>query len=92
MNFFIKMTPPTTTAQEIRVTVIHGIPFSYDPPKVKNARTDLMELLTTHTPARPMDGPLILTTIWYFPKGKNHISGEWRTNRPDTSTAFRKFE
>ncbi len=31
-----------------------------------------------------MEGALSLTTIWFFPMGKSHKDGEWRTTRPDT--------
>ena len=84
MKFFMSMTPPTATAQERRVTMSKGRPVFYDPPKIKQAKADLTAHLSTHTPESPIEGPLALTTIWYFPAGKNHKDGEWRVSRPDT--------
>ena len=38
MKFFIAMKPPTATAQEKQVKVVHGRPFFYDPAPVKEAK------------------------------------------------------
>lgn len=84
MKFFISMIPPTATAQEHRVKMIKGRPIFFDPPRVKEAKTDLIDHLTPHIPQYPMEGALSLTTIWFFPMGKSHKDGEWRTTRPDT--------
>lgn len=48
------MIPPTTTAQEHKVTVRNGKPIFYDPPEVKAAKEKLMAnllsiALTLHT-------------------------------------------
>ena len=37
-----------------------------------------------HKPNVPLEGPLSLSVIWLFPKGKSHKHGEWRVTRPDT--------
>ena len=84
MNFFIEMVPPTATAQEKQVTVVKGKPIFYDPAPVKEARAQLTGRLVPHKPAVPLDGPLALSTVWLFPKGKSHKHGEWRITRPDT--------
>lgn len=84
MNFFIKMIPPTTTAQERRVAMIKGRPIFYDSPKIKEAKANLSEHLSPHRPDAPLEGPIALTAIWYFPKGKTHKDCEWRITRPDT--------
>lgn len=84
MKFFISMIPPTATAQEHRVRMIKGRPIFFDPPRVKEAKTDLIEHLTPHIPKYPMEGALALTTIWFFPMGKSHKDGDWRITRPDT--------
>lgn len=44
MNFFIVMKPPTATAQEKQVRIVHGKPIFYDPAPVKEAK----KLLTGH--------------------------------------------
>ena len=84
ISFLMEMEPPSTTEQERRVRIIRGRPIFYDPPKIKKAKADLTNHLITHIPDNPMEGPLTLTTIWYFPKGNSHRDGEWRTSRPDT--------
>ena len=35
-------------------------------------------------PKEPLTGPLSLSVLWLFPKGKSHKAGEWRVTRPDT--------
>lgn len=84
MKFFIIMNPPTATAQEKKVTVVHGKPRYYDPANVKAARAKLTRHLLHHRPKTPIMGPVELTTHWLFPKGKSHKDGEWRVTRPDT--------
>ena len=84
MEFFIKMRPPTATAQEKKVTVVNGRPVFYDPAPVKHARKELTGALIVHRPDKPMAGPLALSVIWLFPKGKSHKNGEWRITKPDT--------
>ena len=84
MRFFIEMNPPTATAQEKKVTVVGGKPRYYDPAPVKEARKKLTGKLIFHRPDTPLTGPLALTTLWLFPKGKSHKNGEWRSTKPDT--------
>ena len=84
MDFFIEIEPPTATAQEKQVRVVHGKPLFYDPAPVKAARKLLMTHLLPHRPATPFMGPISLSTIWLFPKGKSHSHGEWRITKPDT--------
>lgn len=86
MEFFMKMIPPTATAQEHKVMVRNGRPFFYDPPKVKQAKQKLMAELARHVPEKPLEGkPLRLVTKWIFPK-RNQPQGatEWLTKKPDT--------
>ena len=84
MRFYMKLIPPTVTAQERRVRMIKGRPIFYDPPKIKQAKALLMANLTAHKPGRPLEGALSLTTVWNFARGKSHKDGEWRITRPDT--------
>lgn len=84
MNFFMRMIPPTTTAQEKQVKVVHGKPIFYEPPRVTDARRMLTGHLYQHKPDNPLTGPISLTAIWLFPKGTKHKHGEWRTTKPDT--------
>ena len=84
MDFFMNMVPPTATAQEHSVRVIKGKPVFFDPPKVKEAKKLLIRHLMSNRPAVPIEGPVQLTVMWLFPRGKRHKHGEWRTTRPDT--------
>lgn len=84
MHFFIEMNPPTATAQEKKVTVVGGKPRYYDPAPVKEARKKLTGKLIFHRPDTPLTGPVALTTLWLFSKGKSHKNGEWRSTKPDT--------
>jgi len=84
MEFFIAMNPPTATAQEKQVTVVHGKPIFYDPAAVKDAKAKLTAYLLPHKPDKLMVGAVELRTIWLFPKGKTHKNGEWRITKPDT--------
>jgi len=70
MNFFIQMNPPTATAQEKKVRVVHGKPLFFDPAPVKQAKQELTGYLMPHKPNVPLEGPLSLSVIWLFPKGK----------------------
>ena len=84
MKFFIAMKPPTATAQEKQVRVVHGKPLFYDPAPVKEAKKLLISHLTHHRPDEPMGGAVSLRTVWLFPRGKSHKDGDWRVTRPDT--------
>lgn len=84
MNFFMKMNPPTCTAQMKKVAVINGRPIFYDTPAIKNAKKLLCAELLKNKPSSPIEGPVALTVVWFFPKGKSHKNGEWRITRPDT--------
>lgn len=84
MKFFIEMIPPTATAQEKQVRIIHGRPIFYEPAKLKKAKLLLTEKLALHRPDEPLTGPLFLHVVWLFPKGKSHKHGQWRITRPDT--------
>lgn len=82
-EFFVRMIPPTVTAQEHKVAVIKGKPVFYDPPKVKEAKAKLMTHLSKHKPKQPYRTGIMLTVKWLYPKGK-HQDGEYRTTKPDT--------
>ena len=84
MDFFLQIEPPTATAQEKQVWVVRGKPLFYDPAPVKEAKKLLIAHLLPHRPDKPLTGPVSLSTVWLFPKGKSHRHGEWRITKPDT--------
>lgn len=84
IHFFMFMNPPTATAQERQVKIIHGKPIFYEPEQVKKAKLMIMDGLMGNVPQKPIEGPIKLTTLWCFPKGKSHKDKEWRVTKPDT--------
>ena len=84
LEFFMEMEPPTATAQEKKVSIVHGKPVFYEPTNLKAAKLKLTEQLLQHKPTEPIDGPIHLEVIWRFSKGKRHKNGEWRITKPDT--------
>ena len=83
MEFTLNIQPPTVTAQEHKVRIIHGKPMFYDTPKLKAARSVFESLLRRHRPEAPLEGPLALTVEWRF-LTKSRAEGSYRTTRPDT--------
>lgn len=84
MKFFVNCNPPTATAQEKKVALVKGRVVFYEPSNLKAAKSQLTFHLLRHRPKEPLKGPLSLTVLWLFPKGKNHKDGSWRITRPDT--------
>jgi Holliday junction resolvase RusA-like endonuclease len=84
MKFFMEMNPPTATAQEKSVRVVRGKPLFFEPARLKEAKKLLIGQLIINKPERAFEGPVALTVLWKFPKGKSHKNGEWRVTRPDT--------
>lgn len=83
-EFFMAMkNPPTVTAQEHKVRILHGKPVFYDPPELKAARQQLIAHLAGYAPEKPYEDAVRLTAKWLFPAG-NHKHGEYRITKPDT--------
>ncbi len=83
MDFFLEMQPPTVTAQEHKVRIVHGKPMFYDTAKLKSARNTFESLLRQYKPDAPIEGPIALTVCWHF-ETKTHKDGSYRVTRPDT--------
>lgn len=83
MKFFLPMDPPTVTAQMRRVTYRNGRPMFYKSKALKDAQTLFTDALRKYRPDDPIEGPICLMVVWYFPT-KSHKECEWRTTRPDT--------
>ena len=83
MEFFLETVPPTVTAQEHKVRVVHGRPMFYDTPRLKSARNTFEKLLARYRPEAPLEGPVELSVEWRF-HTRSHKEGEWRVTRPDT--------
>ena len=79
IQFFLPMIPPTVTAQEHKVTFVHGKPRFYDPPEVKDARAKLTAALAEHVPEKPSDSAVRLVVKWLFPLTGKHKNGEYKS-------------
>lgn len=82
-EFFLKIVPPTVTAQMHKVAMRGGKPVFYDPPALESARELLTVMLKRYRPKKPYSGGVRLTVRWMFPRGR-HRDGEYRVTRPDT--------
>lgn len=83
IEFFMPMVPPTVTAQEQQIHVVHGKPVVHDTQEIAAAREKLRAHLARHRPAQPLDGPLRLITKWLWPCTGKHKNGQWRDTKPD---------
>lgn len=84
MKIFLLLDPPTATAQERKVTIVHNRPVFYQPEKLKEAKKILWLHLRPFKPKEPLAGPVKLHVSWLFPRGKRHKHNEWRVTKPDT--------
>lgn len=83
MSFYLKMKPPTITAQEHKVGVKNGKPYFYDPPELKEAKSMIMAHLNKYKRFEPYNEPVILSVRWLF-QSDAHVNGEWKATKPDT--------
>lgn len=84
IEFFMPMIPPTTTAQQHKVSVQNGKPVFYDPPDLAKAKNKLKNNLIPYVPDIPFDGALRLVVKWCFPITGKHNDGEYKYTKPDT--------
>lgn len=86
IEFFLPMIPPTVTAQEQKTGVRNGMPYRYDPPELKAAKSKILDAVAQHRPPAPMTGPVRLIVTWCFPldEGGRHHDGEPKVSKPDT--------
>ena len=84
IEFFMPMIPPTTTAQQHKISVQNGQPVFYDPPDLKAAKNKIKNSLIPYVPDKPFDGALRLVVKWCFPITGRHYDGEYKYTEPDT--------
>lgn len=92
IEFFLSMEPPTPTAQEKGVSVIHGKPHFYEKPEIKAIREMFKTKLRAYAPGIPFDGAVRLVTKWCYPITGKRKDGEWKTTAPDTDGAIKLFK
>ena len=64
MQFYLSINPPTATAQEKKVSVVHGRPVFYNPPAVRKAKELLCKELVRFKPDEPFDGAVLLLPLF----------------------------
>ena len=92
MNFRIEIEPPTVTAQEKGLQIVRGKPYFYEKPEVKKAKRQFLWYLAQNRPEEPMQGALMLKTVWTFKVRGKHKPGEYRITRPDTDNLVKLFK
>lgn len=90
IEFFLPMTKiPTITHQQKKVRVVKGRPQFYEPAELKATRVQFVDMLASHRPDKPMDGPLRLTTKWIFPRVRGTYDGQPKHTKPDTDNLIK---
>ena len=86
VSFRLDIEPPTATAQEKQVRLVCGHPQFYEKKPAKEAKKLITDALMFHKPEKPLEGALLLTVKWLFPKRKaDRFDGErFKTTKPDT--------
>lgn len=92
IEFFLPMEPPTKTAQEKGVSVIHGKPHFYEKPEITEIREMFKSKLIRYIPEKPFDGAVRLVTKWCHPITGKHKDGDWKTTTPDTDGVIKLFK
>jgi Holliday junction resolvase RusA-like endonuclease len=82
--------PPRSTAQMKKVSVIHGRPHFYEPPKVKEAKAWLRNHLAVYAPDEPFEGAVELYVLWAYHTNKKKPA--WKTTRPDTDNLVKMLK
>ena len=92
-TFFLPMKrPPTVTAQMKRSRVSGGKVVFYPPESLVAARSVFESALAPHRPEKPIQGAVRLVTKWCWTPTKGHVSGEYKTTRPDTDNMIKLFK
>lgn len=81
---FLKMNPPTVTAQESKIAVVNNKPRVYKTERQKSAKAEILWKLNQYRTQEMLNCPIELSVTWYFLAGKGHKHNEWRSTRPDT--------
>ena len=85
IEFFMPMIPPTVTYQEKQVNF--KTRTFYEPPKLKIARSKLIDSLVQYKPDRKLRGPLRLIVKWCFPIRQTKSDGQYKDTKPDLDNA-----
>lgn len=75
--------PPSVTAQQKGVRVVHGKPMFYTKPEVLEARAELAYHLKQYVPEKPLEGALSLRVSWIFLTKDKKKNDSFKSTRPD---------
>ena len=92
IEFFLPMKIPNVTDQEKRIAVRNGKPIIYKDAKLRDARQKFIAYLAQHRPERPMTGPVMLKTGWFYEPTGGHRHGDYKTTKPDTDNLLKMFK
>lgn len=84
IEFFVRMNPPTATAQQKGAMVRGGHIHFFKKKTVADAERQLINAVRGFAPAEPWDCPIALGVEWRFERHKTHKHLEWRKTYPDT--------
>lgn len=80
----LEIDPPTITAQQKGVRVVHGRPFFYEKHEVTQARRTIEWAMKKYVPDEPIETPVRLTVKLGIPTNdKRKIRKGWKDTRPD---------
>ena len=87
---YLPIDPPTRTAQQKGVRVVHGHPHFYEKKEVSEAKAILKDQLLKFVPDEPIKGAVRIDVTFAFgTKDKKKVRGEFRTTRPDLDNLFK---
>lgn len=87
---YLPIDPPTRTAQQKGVRVVHGHPHFYEKKEVSEAKAILKDQLLKFVPDEPIKGAVrIDVTFAFATKDKKKLRNEYRTTRPDLDNLFK---
>lgn len=87
---YLPIDPPTRTAQQKGLRVVHGHAHFFEKKEVSQAKALLKDQLLKFVPDHPIEGAVRLDVTFAFgTKDKKKIRGEFRTTRPDLDNLFK---
>lgn len=87
---YLPIDPPTRTAQQKGLRVVHGRAQFYEKKEVSQAKALLKDQLLKFVPDHPIEGAVRLDVTFAFgTKDKKKQRQEFRTTRPDIDNLFK---
>lgn len=87
---YLPIDPPTRTAQQKGLRVVHGHAHFFEKKEVSQAKALLKDQLLKFVPDHPIEGAVRLDVTFAFgTKDKKKQRAEYRTTRPDLDNLFK---